>query len=108
MAGIGLCKNCVERVFLDENFLRIEDGLYCESCAKGEYFKLSKVGKLLHFFSENRVPIQISIEPVALITVDAHFKHEGKANHRTDGVTVEEALENMKNKYIEAMGKWVL
>ena len=108
MAGIGLCSECVERVFLDENFSRIEGKLYCESCAKSEHLKLSKLGELLHFFAENRVPIQISIEPDKLITLDAHFKYDGKTNHRTYGLTIEEALESMKKKYIKAMGKWIL
>ena len=108
MAGIGLCSECIERVFLDENFSRIEGKLYCESCAKNEHFKLSKLGELLHFFAENKVPIQLTLDPDVNPTVHALFKYNGDTIQATEEEILEYALLAMKNKYLDATAKWSL
>ena len=64
--------------------------------------------ELLEFFREHKVSIQITVEPHVNPTVHAIFKYNGDEVHVSTGETVAEALQAMKNKYIEAMGKWIL
>lgn len=54
---------------------------------------------LLDFFKGNKVPIQITLDIDQNPTVHAFHEVEGKMElHKTDGESVLEALENMKNK----------
>lgn len=55
--------------------------------------------QLLKFFEENKVALQITLDIGKKPTVHAFHKDEGIMNlHNTVGLTVEEALENMKIK----------
>ncbi|MED3792453.1 hypothetical protein P4571_08350 [Niallia alba] len=55
--------------------------------------------KLLGFFKENKVPIQITIDIDKNPTVHAFYEVEGKMElYKTVGESVESALLNMKSK----------
>jgi hypothetical protein len=55
--------------------------------------------KLVKFFTDNGVALQLTIQNGFNSTVHAFRDEEGLKNlHKTEGATIEEALEKMKEK----------